>query len=45
MIADTLYNMLAQKFGGFEDCDASKSYIAVTVKLARKSVIRVRLPW
>ena len=24
MIADTLYNMPAQKFRGFEDCDAPK---------------------
>jgi transposase len=26
MIADTLYNMLAQKLRGFEDCDAPKIY-------------------
>ena len=26
MIADTLYNMLAQKLRGFQDCDASKVY-------------------
>jgi transposase len=26
MIADTLYNMLAQKLRGFEDCDAPKLY-------------------
>ncbi|MCP4460725.1 MAG: transposase, partial [Cytophagales bacterium] len=26
MIADTLYNMLAQKLRGFQDCDASKIY-------------------
>jgi len=26
MIADTLYNMLAQKLRGFQDCDAPKIY-------------------
>ena len=26
MIADTMYNMLAQKLRGFEDCDAPKIY-------------------
>jgi transposase len=26
MIADTIYNMLAQKLRGFESCDASKTY-------------------